>query len=276
MKRVATSACALLLTIGLFSLIPTNGVQEAMAEEVTIVFSDWHLAEPHWEKALKEAMTIFEKQHPNIHVKMEVVSYAEKETKYTMEIEAGRGPDVFHLHAYSVKSFLEKGYAKDITSFIEKEGSGFTDPWYPQTLDIMRKEGKYFALPGDFMSMVLFYNSKLFEEAGLDPAKSPKTWSAFLDDAKKLTRDRNGDGKIDTWGFGTIGAISPGFELRFTPVLYSHGAQYLSDDNTCSALNTSEAKEAFRFFTSLAYKYKVVPPGVTSENPGSVRQQMAN
>ena len=49
----------------------------------------------------------------------------------------------------------------------------------------------------------LFYNKKLFEKAGLQP---PKTWSEFVDTAKKLTKDTNGDGKIDQWGVAIEGA----------------------------------------------------------------------
>lgn len=126
------------------------------------------------------------------------------------------------------------------------------------------------------MSMVLFYNKNLYREAGLDPSAAPKTWDQFLSNAKKLTRDRSGDGKVDTWGFGTIGAIDPGFELRVTPILFSRGGAYLTEGDKCSALFTPEAKEAFRFFTSLVTEYGVVPPGVTAQNPGTVRQQMAN
>jgi len=245
-------------------------------EVVEIVFSDWHLTEPHWEKALKEAFVIFEKENPNIKIKLDPISYGEKETKYTTEIEAGVGPDVFHLHAYSIKSFMEKGYLYDMTSFVKAEGPGFTDTWYAQTIELMKKEGRYFAIPGDFMSMVLYYNKNLYREAGLDPAKPPKTWDEFLEYAKKLTRDRDGDGKIDTWGFGTIGAISPGFELRFTPILFSHDGSYLSEDNKCSALNTPEAIEAMKFFNDMVTVHKVIPPGVTAQDPGTVRTQMAN
>jgi multiple sugar transport system substrate-binding protein len=140
----------------------------------------------------------------------------------------------------------------------------------------MKKDGSYFAMPGDFMSMVLFYNKNLYKEAGLDPVSAPETWDRFLANAKKLTRDRSGDGKTDTWGFGTIGAIDPGFELRVTPILFSHGGAYLTEGNKCSALSTSDAKRAFRFFTSLVTEHGVVPPGVTAQNPGTVRQQMAS
>jgi multiple sugar transport system substrate-binding protein len=247
------------------------------AEEVTLVFSDWHLTEPHWEKSLIEAFETFEAEHPNIKLELDYVSYGDKDTKYATEIQAGAGPDVIHLHAYSLRSFIERGFLMDITPLIEEEGGdAFLKPWYPQTLEMMQYEGSYYAIPGDFMSMALFYNTNLYEEAGLDPSKSPATWDEFLEYAQALTRDRDGDGQVDTWGFGTIGAIDPGFELRFSPILFSHGGDYLNEDGTCSALNTPEAKEAFTFFAELFTEHGVIPPGVTAQNPGTVREQMAN
>jgi multiple sugar transport system substrate-binding protein len=184
---------------------------------------------------------------------------------------------VIHLHAYSLRSFIERGFLLDITPFIEKEGGeDFLKPWYPQTLAMMQHEEAYYAIPGDFMSMALFYNTNLYEEAGLDAGKPPATWDEFLENAKALTRDRDGDGQTDSWGYGTIGAIDPGFELRFSPVLFSHGGDYLNEDYTCSALNTPEAKEAITFFVELFTVHGVIPPGVTAQNPGTVREQMAN
>ncbi len=260
--------------------VPPTPTSPPPPEKVTLLFSDWHLTEPHWEAALIEAFEVFKAEYPNIDIELDYVSYADKETKYTSEIEAGMGPDVFHLHGYSLKSFIEKGYLYDITPFIAAEegvyGGDFLAPWYPQTLELMQDEGTYYALPGDFMAMVVFYNKSLFEEAGLDPNIAPATWDEFADDAIALTRDRDGDGQIDSWGFGTIGAIDPGFELRFTPILFSHDGDYLTPDNKCSALNSAEAKEAFKFFVELVTVHEVVPPGVTAQNPGTVRQQMAN
>lgn len=251
--------------------------QAADGEEVTLVFSDWHLTEPHWEESLIAALDVFQQDHPNINVELDYVSYADKDTKYATEIQAGAGPDVFHIHAYSLRSFIERGFLMDLTPFIEEEGGEeFLSPWYPQTLELMREDDTYYAMPGDFMSVALFYNSQMYEEAGLDPSQPPETWSEFLEHAQALTRDTNDDGQSDVWGFGTIGAISPGFELRFTPILFSHGARYLNDDATCSELHTPEAREAFTFFVNLFAEHEVVPPGVTAQNPGTVREQMAN
>ncbi|UCC86988.1 MAG: extracellular solute-binding protein [Anaerolineales bacterium] len=255
--------------------VPVPGAEPG--EEVTLVFSDWHLTEPHWEKSLKEAFETYGALHPNITLELDYVSYGDKDTKYATEIQAGAGPDVIHLHAYSLRSFIERGFLLDLTPFIEAEGGdAFLAPWYPQTLAMMQYEGSYFAIPGDFMSMALFYNTNLYQEAGLDPTKPPATWDEFLANAQALTRDKDGDGQVDTWGFGTIGAVDPGFELRVSPILFSHGGDYLNEDYTCSALNTPQAKEAFAYFTGLFTEHEVIPPGVTAQNPGTVREQMAN
>ena len=253
-------------------LLPFNSV---MAEQVTLRFSDWHLTEDVWNKSLNEAMDIFHKKHPNIKVVMEPVSYKEKETKYTVESIAGRAPDVFHVHAFSLPMFFSKGFAKDLTPFIENEGPGFLDAWYPLPLKLMQYQGKMHAMPGDYMTMVLFYNTNMFKAAGLDVNKPPKTWDEFLAYAQKLTRDTDGDGKIDQWGFGTVGAKSPGFSMRFGPFIWSYGADYLKPGMKQSALGTTEAEEAFTFFVELYTKYKVVPPGLTAMNPQEVRTQLA-
>ncbi|GAK56711.1 ABC-type sugar transport system, periplasmic component [Candidatus Vecturithrix granuli] len=244
-------------------------------EQITLRLSDWHLTEGVWNKPLKEAMDLFQQQHPSIKVILEPVTYAEKETKYLQGFEQHTAPDILRLHAFSLPLFSGKGYTLDLTPFLEKEGAAFLEPWYPLTLDLMKFEGKMHAMPGDYMVMILLYNTELFKAAGLDPLKPPKTWDEFLDYAQKLTRDTNGDGRIDQWGFGTVGAKDPGFTLRFSSFLWSFGGDYLTPDLKHSALDSLEAKAAFTFFVELHTKHKVVPPGVTSMTPQEVRTQMA-
>jgi ABC-type glycerol-3-phosphate transport system substrate-binding protein len=178
-KRIAIGIC-MAVSLVIFSM------NSAVAKQVSLRFSDWHLTEDVWNKSLNEGMNIFHKQYPNIKVRLEPVSYKEKETKYTVESAAGRAPDVFHVHAFSLPMFFSKGFAKDLTPFIEKEDPGFLEAWYPLPIDLMQYEGKVQAMPGDYMTMVLFYNTEMFKAAGLDPNAPPKTWDDFLEYAKKI------------------------------------------------------------------------------------------
>jgi len=103
MKKFITTAIVMTAALTVFSF------SGALAEQVTLRFSDWHLTEDVWNKSLNEGMDIFQKNNPNIKVVMEPVSYGEKETKYTVESAAGRAPDVFHVHAFSLPMFLAGG-----------------------------------------------------------------------------------------------------------------------------------------------------------------------
>ncbi|MEW6264607.1 MAG: sugar ABC transporter substrate-binding protein [Thermodesulfobacteriota bacterium] len=240
-------------------------------EKVTLRFSDWHLTEDVWNKSLTEAMATFEKRHPNIKVALEPVSYKDKETKYTVESTAGKAPDIFHVHAFSLPMFFDKGFAMDLTPFIEKEGGAkFLEPWYPLALSFMKHQGKIKAMPGDYMSMVLVYNTELLKAAGLDPKKPPTSWEEFLDYNLKLTK------APEKWGFAVVGAKDPGFELRFSPFLWSFGGDYLTADNKKSALDSPEAQAAFKYFIELYTKHKIMPPGVASMNAQDVRTQLAH
>ena len=239
-------------------------------EKVTLRFSDWHLTESPWDKTLADAMALFEKRYPNIKIELEPVSYKDKEPKYTVELAAGKGPDIFHVHAFSLPMFFDKGFAMDLTPFIEKEGGAkYLEAWYPLCMNMMKHKGKVRAMPGDYMSMVLVYNTEMFKAAGLDPKKL-KTWEEFLEYNIKLTK------APERWGIALPGAKDPGFELRFSPFLWSFGGDYLSPDHKKSALDSKEAKEAFTFFVELYTKHKVMPPGVTSMNPQDVRTQLAH
>lgn len=281
MQWLATTAAVLFLLAGCTGAAEqeqSDGGEDSSGE-ITLVFSDWHLSEPVWAASLEEAFNqSWAEQHPDIQVELEVISYAEKEAKYATEIEAGAGPDVMHLQLASLQQFMERGYLMDLSDFIADEGGEeFTGQWYPQVMELVQREGTVYALPGDYMPMTMNYNTVLLEEAGLDTANLPATWDEWLRYAQAATRNREGGGgDPNTWGFGTIGAIDPGFELRVSPIIYSHGGQIINDEGTCSALHTPEAREGFRFLVELVTVHQVVPPGVTSQNAGTVREQLAN
>lgn len=245
-------------------------------EAVTLRFSNWHLVETVWGRSLREAISVFESQNPGIRITPEPISYAEKEPRYQAECTVGRMPDVVKLHNFSLTLFFELGCAADLTPFVEREGPGFLKTWYETPIKTLTYKGRLMAMPGDFMSMVLVYNRELFRAAGLDPNRPPKDWTEFLDYTKRLTRDTDGDGRIDQWGFSIPASKNPGLPLRIAPVVWSFGADFLTPDGRRSAMDTREFREAFTYIVELATVHKVVPPGVTTFGPGDIRTQMAH
>ncbi|MBI2972535.1 MAG: ABC transporter substrate-binding protein [Armatimonadetes bacterium] len=261
----------LTVTVVLGLLVPARS-----QDVVTLRFSNWHLVETVWGRSLREAINIFESRNPGIRISPEPISYAEKEPRYQIECAARRMPDVVKLHNFSLTLFFELGCAADLTSFIQREGPGFLKTWYDTPMQIMTHKGKIMAMPGDFMSMVVIYNRDLFKAAGLDPDKPPKNWTEFLEYARRLTRDTDGDGRVDQWGFSMPASKNPGLPLRILPVVFSFGADFLTPDGRSSAMDSREFREAFTYIVELATVHRVVPPGVTTFGPGDVRTQMAS
>src|SRR5258708_19813248 len=56
--------------------------------------------------------------------------------------------------------------------------------FYP-FVSTMKRNGEYYALPTAVRTLALFYNKKLFREAGLDTAKPPKTLDDLFDAPNK-------------------------------------------------------------------------------------------
>jgi len=256
------------------TLFVVPDVSSAQKDVVTISFSDWHLAEKRWGASLLESIAEFEKIHPNIKIKPEPVSLKERNVKYVTAIEGGIGPDVFHMDDNAMAMFIEKGFVKDVTAYVKKEGQAFKDAFYEPAWNIVSKDGSIWGLPTNMSSMVLIYNKKMFEAAGLDPNAPPKDWESFREYSKKLTRDTDGDGKTDQWGAGFVfGPAS--FHLRFSALLFSLGGKYLSDDNKQSLLNSPQVMDALTYLVNLK-EDGIFPPGIVNAGAHDVRILMAN
>lgn len=269
MKQFARRAQRL---IAATTLLLAAALSPAVAE-VTLVYSDWQLAEPVWSKSLKEAFAEFEKLNPDIKIKAEPVALGQRDTRYTTALRAGAGPDVFALDANPIKRYIKEGWVKDLTPFIVKEGPAYIADWYPALLGPVTEGGKYFGLPKNISPIMLTYNTELLAAAGIKQA--PKTWAEFREASKKMTLATKAGGPVDQWG--SLLVLAPaGFDLRFSVVLRGFGGDFLTPDNKHSALNSPEAKAAFKFALDMIHEDKSMPPGVAQIDANGGRQLVAS
>lgn len=259
----------LMLSIGLMS-------QSVAQEKTTLTYFSWGLSEEIWGGWIKDIVAKYEEQNSNIRIELQSTTFADKESVYATRCEAGVGPDVADFTFDVVPLFEKKGYIMNMNTLIEQEEPGFIETWSDTAISALTVDGNVYMIPGSFYPWLLVYNSKLFAEAGLDPCCPPKTMEEFLEYAKVLTRDIDGDGKIDQWGFGMTAARTMGLFSRFSGFLWSARGDYLTEDFSSSALNSPEALEGFKFFVELATKHKVTHPGAVNMGPHDVRIALAN
>lgn len=104
-------------------------------------------------------------------------------------------------------SYISNNIAQPIDEYID-----FTHPFYKDLLDAYdeTKWGEkehYFLIRGLQMLSGMIYNSKMFEDAGLEnPWEQYQNgtwdWNAFREAANELADDTDGDGQTDVYGFG--------------------------------------------------------------------------
>lgn len=191
----------------------------------------------------------FEKLHPNIKVVETQVNYDNMRQRLIVSASTGELADVIRMDIIWVPQFGDIGVLLPLNKAFSEEFNELKDQFLPGPLSTCYWEGNYYGLPLDTNTRVLLWNRKLFEEAGLDGP--PKTMEEFIDYIKLLTKDKDGDGQTDQWGFADYG-LGPWNSI---PWIYSFGG-YILDPTNSRALgyvNSKNSIKALKTFKELYY-----------------------
>lgn len=202
----------------------------------------------------------FEKEK-NIEVEFVLLPFTELRSKVLIDLVAGAGRyDVVLVSEAWMGEFGD--YLEPLTPFLENPE--LADPDYdfddliPGSLIGGRYKGVRVGLPWRDSARILFWNKKLFEEAGL--THPPETLDEALEMAQKLTKDTNDDGTPDIWGFAIQGESGWQAAIEFHSVLLSWGETMLDKDWKKATFNSPKGVEALQFYVDLVQKHKVSPP----------------
>jgi multiple sugar transport system substrate-binding protein len=243
----------ILLIVGSFAF--AQGGKEK-TDEVQVVKFWYHFDNP--ETALNPLIEKFEAENPGIKIEPERISWDTYNQKLLTSIAGGYPPDVAQVKLWWQPQLVEMGALLPLDDYIANwDGK---DDIHDRIWELTRhSDGKQYYMPLQMVILYLYYRTDMFEELGLSV---PKTREEFLDVAKKLTRDLDGDGIVDVYGFGIRGARG-GHDWWGTFVL-SSGAEFF-DANGNSKLTTPQAIAANQWFIDLYTKHKVSPPTTPSD-----------
>ena len=240
------------------SLVPA-----AMAEDtVTISYYDWQLTESPAGDIIREQLARYEELHPNVKIELQAVPTADRNDKLMAMILGGEMPDIVHMNEEGLATFTPMNCLEPLNEYLEAD-EDLSEQLIPAMVDMTTKDGLIYAIPHFASTHVLLYNADHFRATGLDPDDPPETWAELVDYAKKLTVDTDGDGEIDQWGMGIMGAKVVSINYRYWWLLWGAGGDILNEDMTASLLDSEASEKAIEFYTNLYLKEKVVPPGVT-------------
>jgi ABC-type glycerol-3-phosphate transport system substrate-binding protein len=108
--------------------------------------------------------------------------------KFQAALVGGDVPELIQMEIHATPQFAASGALAPIEPFYAGDATFNFDDLVPATLLNQRWEGKLYAMPINRSTPLLYYNKKLFKEAGLDPEQPTRTWSDFQAMARTLTR----------------------------------------------------------------------------------------
>jgi len=204
MKRIAFLVLAALLV-----LPATSGCANQEKEEKSELDNpDLYLL--YWQKDIsgdtdmQKVIEIFEEKYGGKVTVEGVSSYEQYITQVTAKFSAGASPDWIGGYEYELQPLMEKNILEDITPYIDTDNEDYG--W--DAMERIKYKGAYYGITGKTGANILFYNKRIFENAGeTTPTElfyqGKWDWKTFAELGKRLTVDTNNDGIIDQWGFET-------------------------------------------------------------------------
>ncbi len=178
-RSVALCAAAALVLAGCGGGEDEGGSGQSGAK-VTIDW--WHIQnnpplKPVWQQIANQYMA----SHPNVTIKIQPIENEAFKAKLTTTTQSGQAPDLFQTWGGGVlQQQADAGLVKDLTSDV----SSWINTVQPVAVKPYTLNGKIYGIPWDNGMVGVWYNKKLFADAGID--QPPATWTAFLDTVKKL------------------------------------------------------------------------------------------
>ncbi|MGQ9629853.1 MAG: extracellular solute-binding protein [bacterium] len=219
----------------------------------SVTFSFWGWIRPEWVATYRD----YEKQNPDVKIKEALVSqeWASTAEKFLAAVAAGIAPDASIQNSHEFLHFASQGVFYDITPFVQKDQMKAAD-WFPPQWNGTFFAGKQFALPGITDTRVLYWNKKLFKEAGLDPEKPPETGRDLEAFSAKLIK-KDSAGKIVQYGYiPTIQIGMPGAGNAAMWVwLTSTGGEFANSTGTKYTVNNPRFVEGLEWVVNFYDKY---------------------
>ena len=254
----------------------TAAAAEAPAAEPTPVVNNfgecedplvlWHGLTGSDGAVFAELLQQFSEANPDVCLNSEGYPWDIFFQKYPTAVAAGTPPDMVIFHAAEVNQMANEGLMAPMDDIIFNDGTLNKADFNEVLINGISVNGQIMAVPFDNHGWLLWYNTKLMEDAGLDPEVLPQNGAEFIEMAQQLTVDVNGKHPNEE-GFDkdnvAVWAIDytwPRFTIPTT--LWQFGGGVVSEDGTTATLSSPESIAAVQFWHDLMYKYNVAPPAV--------------
>lgn len=233
----------------------------ASGDVTTLTWAFW--GSPEEAESHRAVAAVFEELHPEIKIDYWIQPWSDYHTGIVTQWATNDPavvPDIAWT-AWPSPRYAVEGVLENLDPYIEASGYDLSDYW-PGLLQFGQYQGSQYGLPRDIDVAVLYYNTDMFDAAGLEYPTDAWTWDDLAAAAEALTV-RDAAGNVTTYGLAAEG----GKYLKFP---YQTGARLLDDfeNPSMATIDTPEALQGFDFITGLLDSGAAMRPDLLNEAGG--------
>ena len=191
----------------------------------------------------------FEAANPGIKLNLEVISWNDLKTVADTRIASGQAPDILNLDTFA--DYANEGLLMPVAEYCPEDL--FAD-FFPSFIDQSVIDGTCYAVPDLASARALFYNTKMFEEVGVEV---PTTW-AELEDVSQQILDFY-EGEVYPWG---VDMTTDEGQACFAYYAWGNNGGFVDEAGEW-AVNSDANVEAAKFILGM------VSNGFTNPNPAT-------
>ncbi|GGD79729.1 ABC transporter substrate-binding protein [Paenibacillus nasutitermitis] len=226
MKRGLVAVIILSFLIGLVGCSGTDG---SSGDDGKTTVTLWTFADTH-KQYYDEMKTKYEKEHPDVKIKIELLESNALFDKYTVVAQSGGkdAPDLIDVEQGAFPRYIKGDIPfEPLNSYLDQ--GGFTDALPKGRLDLYTVDSKIYGIEIAACVSALYYRKDLYDAAGIDVSKLT-TWDAFMEASKPLLAK-------DTFIFG---GSEKSFDV-FQSLLRQEGGDIVTADGKLG-FNTDKGK----------------------------------
>ncbi|WP_338787282.1 sugar ABC transporter substrate-binding protein [Metabacillus sp. FJAT-53654] len=269
MKKTIVVMIVLLFSIGLAACSnEEKSSNQNNGKQVELTFATW--GSPAEFEVLQKAVDKFNEEHEDIHVKDIIgIPWANYNQTITTRLQGGEAPDVFYVNGQNISNLIETKSILPINDFMESSESYVKVDEYPKDIwGPSDKDGIKYGFSVDSNPIVMYYNKKVFEEAGV------KTPQEYYDDGK-WNWDAMEEVTSQLVEVGKYGFVQDPAHNAMLNWVWANGGEFAVDGEVV-VQNDPKAKEAFEFVNKMIESGNFVSGGTLPEGQGSDAMFMSN
>lgn len=254
-KNMAVLVAALLCIAGL--VIYGQNIRRPQVLEFGM-FGDsyWEVANADGYVIIDKAIKKFEKLHPEIKIHYySGIPKDDYEEWLARKILKGDAPDVFMILSEDFSHMVSLGFLENLDKKIQEDKSVEIRDYYETSLEAGKIDDRQYALPYETVPTLMFVNKTLLEKEGIPVPDADWSWDDLYRICKKVTKDLDGDGRLDQFGTYNYGWLE---------ALYSNDGKIFDPQGKKCYLTSERTEESVRFIQRINELYQ--GEKVTREN----------